>query len=165
MLRIELAIPGGEPPKVTSQTVIANGFGQRADKDVFLIGPTGLALIGNTLYVSDALENRIVAIADAPTRSAAPAPGATVTKDGLLQRPLALAATATATSSPATARTARWSNSIRRRASNSRPNGSIPTRRNRRPATATCSASPWRRTASGFYYVEDDMNMLAKATP
>jgi hypothetical protein len=94
VLRIKLAIPANGPPKVTSQTVIASGLAQRADKDVFLIGPTGLALIGGTLYVSDAIENRIVAIPDAPTRGGSAGTGKTVTKDGFLQRPLALAATA-----------------------------------------------------------------------
>ena len=44
VLRIELSIPAGKPPTITSQTVIASGFGERADQDVFLIGPTGLAL-------------------------------------------------------------------------------------------------------------------------
>ncbi len=50
--------------------MIASGFGQKADKDVFVIGPTGLALgRDGTLYVSDALGNRIVAIPDAATRT------------------------------------------------------------------------------------------------
>ena len=47
--------PAGSP-QITSQTVIASGISARADKDVFLIGPTGLALAdGTTLYVSDAV--------------------------------------------------------------------------------------------------------------
>ncbi|MCU1657682.1 MAG: hypothetical protein JWO57_2338, partial [Pseudonocardiales bacterium] len=63
VLRIALTIAEGKPPEIASQTVIADGFGHRADKDVFLIGPTGLALAKDgTLYVSDALANRIVAI-------------------------------------------------------------------------------------------------------
>jgi len=71
--------------------VVANGFGQRADKSAFLIGPTGLVLgPDNTLYVSDALGNRVVAIADATTRTGSAGTGREVTKDGLLQRPLAL---------------------------------------------------------------------------
>ena len=55
-----------------------SGFGAQADKDVFLIGPTGLALGANgTLYVSDAIGNRIVAIRDAATtRTTAPASAA-----------------------------------------------------------------------------------------
>jgi hypothetical protein len=91
VLRIELSIPGGKPPVITGQTVVANGFGQRADKDAFLVGPTGLALGPNdTLYVSDALGNQIVAISDATTRTDSAGTGRTVTKDGLLKRPLAL---------------------------------------------------------------------------
>ncbi len=69
VLRIELSIPSGKPPTVVSQTVIGSGFGAQADKDVFLIGPTGLALgKDGTLYVSDASGNRINAIWDATTR-------------------------------------------------------------------------------------------------
>jgi DNA-binding beta-propeller fold protein YncE len=91
VLRIDLSIPDGQKPVIKSRTVIANGFGQRADKDVFLIGPTGLVLApDNTLYVSDALENRVVAIADATTRATTAGIGREVTKGGLLQRPLAL---------------------------------------------------------------------------
>ena len=91
VLRINLSIPDGQKPVITSRTVVANGFGQRADKDVFLIGPTGLVLApDNTLYVSDALENRVVAIADATTRTTTAGTGREVTKGGLLQRPLAL---------------------------------------------------------------------------
>jgi hypothetical protein len=92
VLRIELAIPEGKPPVITSQTVVANGFGQRADRDAFLVGPTGLALGPNdTLYVSDAVGNQIVAIPNATTRTTSAGTGRTVTKGGLLRRPLALA--------------------------------------------------------------------------
>jgi sugar lactone lactonase YvrE len=91
VLRIELSIADGKPPVITGQTIVANGFGQRADKDAFLVGPTGLALGPNdTLYVSDALGNQIVAIPDATTRTDSAGTGRTVTKDGLLKRPLAL---------------------------------------------------------------------------
>ena len=95
VLRIELSIPGGGPPTMTGQTVIASGISARADRDVFMIGPTGLALApdGTTLYVSDALANQIIAIPDAPSRRDSAGLGRTVTKDGLLKRPLALALT------------------------------------------------------------------------
>lgn len=91
VLRLELSIPAGKPPTITSETVIASGFDEQPDKDVFVIGPTGLAL-GNdgTLYVSDALKNRIAAIADAATRTSSAGTGRDVTKDGLLKRPLAM---------------------------------------------------------------------------
>jgi sugar lactone lactonase YvrE len=56
-----------------------------------MIGPTGLALgKDNTLYVSDALTNRIAAIPEATTRKDSAGQGRDVTKDGLLQRPLAM---------------------------------------------------------------------------
>ena len=91
VLRIELSIPPGKPPAIKNKTVIGSGFAHRADKDGFLIGPTGLALApDNTLYVSDALENRIVAISDATTRTTSAGTGREITKGGLLSRPLAL---------------------------------------------------------------------------
>lgn len=91
VLRIELSIPADKPPVVTKQTVVGNGFGEQADKDVFIIGPTGLALGDDgVLYVSDALGNRIAAIPDAATRADSAGTGREVTKDGLLKRPLAM---------------------------------------------------------------------------
>ena len=61
---------------------------------MFIIGPTGLALgKDGTLYVSDAIGNCIVAIPEAATRSTSAGTGRVVTNDGLLKRPLALAAT------------------------------------------------------------------------
>ena len=61
---------------------------------MFLIGPTGLAMgADGTLYVSDALANRIVAIPDALKRTTSGGTGRVVTADKLLQRPLALAIT------------------------------------------------------------------------
>jgi hypothetical protein len=94
ILRLDLSIPDGKPPVVTKQTVIGQGFGEQADKDVFIIGPTGLALGSNgTLYVSDALANRIAAIPNASTRTNSAGVGDTVTKDGFLKRPLAMTMT------------------------------------------------------------------------
>jgi hypothetical protein len=94
VLRIVLAIPTGKPPQIVSQTVVADGLGERADKDAFLVGPTGLALgTDNTLYVSDAVNNRIVAIPDAVARTTSAGSGTPVTNGGLLRRPLALAIT------------------------------------------------------------------------
>ena len=91
IVRIELSVPPGGKPAVTGQTVIGNGFGQRADKDVFVIGPTGLALGENgALYVSDAIDNRIARIPDALTRTGSAGTGQTVTEGGLLKRPLAM---------------------------------------------------------------------------
>ena len=91
VLRLQLSIPDGKPPVVVNQTVVGSGFGAQADKDVFLIGPTGLVLGPNdTLYVSDATGNRINAIWDATTRDHSAGVGRVVTQDGLFQRPLAM---------------------------------------------------------------------------
>ena len=77
---------------MVNQTVVGSGFGARADKDVFVIGPTGLALAKDgTLYVSDATANRITAIPDALTRDQSAGVGKSVTKAGMLRRPLAMA--------------------------------------------------------------------------
>ena len=164
VLRIKLAIPANGTPKVTSQTVIASGLAQRADKDVFLIGPTGLALIGGTLYVSDAIENRIVAIPDAATRGGSAGTGKTVTKDGFLQRPLALAATAdghilacngkngqVVEFDPSSGKqlAAQWVDSNQAQSP---------------PGNGDLFGLAMAPDGSGFYYVEDDTNMLAKAT-
>jgi DNA-binding beta-propeller fold protein YncE len=163
VLRIQLTIPAGGPPKVASQTVIASGLSQQADKDVFLVGPTGLALIGSTLYVSDSVENRIVAISNATTRTSSAGAGRTVTKGGLLQRPLALAATSNGhilacngqngqvvEFDPATGKqvAAQWVDS--NQAQSPPGNGDL----------FGLAMAP----GGGFYYVEDDTNMLAKAT-
>ena len=91
ILRLNLSIPAGGKPVIQSRTVVANGFGQRADRDVFLIGPTGLVLAPNgTLYASDALGNRVVGIPDALTRATSAGTGQEITRNGLLVRPLAL---------------------------------------------------------------------------
>ena len=92
ILRVELDIPDGKPPVVKSQTVIASGFGAQADKGVFLIGPTGLALSANQkiLYASDAIGNRVTEIDDPLTRDTSAGVGRQLTADGLLHRPLAM---------------------------------------------------------------------------
>ena len=74
VLRIDLEYPRARH-RDQHKTVIGSGFAHRSDKSSFLVGPTGLAIApDNTLYVSDALENRIVAIPDATTRKPAPEP-------------------------------------------------------------------------------------------
>jgi hypothetical protein len=164
VLRLSLKIAAGAPPKVTARTVVASGLAQRADKDVFLVGPTGLALIGSTLYVSDAVDNRVVAIPDALKRGGSAGTGRTVTEGGFLQRPLALIAT---------------------------PDGHLVTTNAKNgqiveidPAAGKQLAAKWvdtnqaqqppgngdlfglalSPTGDAIYYVQDDLNMLAKAS-
>ncbi|OIQ84365.1 SMP-30/gluconolaconase/LRE-like region [mine drainage metagenome] len=95
VLRLELTIPEGRPPVLRSQTVVGNGFAQRADRDNFLLGPTGLALgPDDTLYVTDGLDNEITAIQNASTRTDSAGKGTVLTRDGLLAWPLAMVMTA-----------------------------------------------------------------------
>jgi hypothetical protein len=94
VLRLELEIPAARPPILKRQTVIGDGFSQRADLDKFLLGPTGLALgPDNTLYVADGVENTIHAIPDALARGTSAGTGRVVSQGGLLKRPLAMAMT------------------------------------------------------------------------
>jgi len=94
VLRLELTITPGQPPVLRDQTVIADGFAQRADRDNFLFGPTGLALAPDgTLYVTDGIDNQITAIADAATRTESAGTGRLVTENGLLAWPLAMVMT------------------------------------------------------------------------
>jgi hypothetical protein len=95
VLRMDLDIPSGQAPVVKSETVVASGFGAQADKGVFLVGPTGLALSADNklLYVSDAIGNRINVIEDPLTRDTSAGVGRQLTADGLLHRPLAMVTT------------------------------------------------------------------------
>ena len=92
VLRLDLDIAQGKPPVVRKETVIGSGFGAQADKGVFLVGPTGLALSADQklLYVSDAIGNRINEIEEPMTRDTSAGVGRQVTADGLLHRPLAM---------------------------------------------------------------------------
>jgi hypothetical protein len=165
VLRIALAIPEGKPPQITDETVIANGFGARADRDAFLIGPTGLALASDgTLYLSDALGNDIVAIPDALTRKDSAGTGKLVTKNGLLQRPLALALTPAGhllacnakngqlvEVDPATGKQlyAQWIDTNQAQSP---------------PGNGDLFGIAMTPDGQGFYYVEDDVNTLVEAT-
>jgi hypothetical protein len=165
VLRIELSILDGKPPVITSQTVIADGFGQRADKDAFLVGPTGLALgPDSTLYVSDALGNQIVAITDAATCTTSAGTGRTVTKDGLLRRPLALAMASNGhllainalkgqvvEIDPATGKQlyAQWIDADQAQSP---------------PGNGDLFGIAMTPDGKGFYYVEDDVNTIMEAT-
>lgn len=95
VLRIEMRIPADGVPVVTKQTVIGDGFGARADKGVFLIGPTGIVISPDhkKLYVSDAIGNRVTVIDDPMTRTDSAGTGHELTSNGFLHRPLAMVMT------------------------------------------------------------------------
>ncbi|MGX7001655.1 hypothetical protein [Caballeronia sp. KNU42] len=92
ILRLDLDIQQGKAPVVKQETVIASGFGAQADKGVFLVGPTGLALSPDQklLYASDAIGNRVTEIDEPMTRDTSAGVGRELTADGFLHRPLAM---------------------------------------------------------------------------
>ena len=76
---------------MTSERVIARGFGEHSDPAALVVGPTGLALgRSGTLYVADSVGNRIAAVSHALTRHHAVWMGRTVTRNGALNVPLGL---------------------------------------------------------------------------
>ena len=165
VLRLGLSMAPGKAPVITGQTVVADGFGHRADKDVFLIGPTGLALgADNTLYVSDAVANRIVTIPDAIARTSSAGTGTQLTKDGLLQRPLALAITPAGhllacngkngqvveiDPASGTQLYAQWVDANQAQSP---------------PGNGDLFGIAMKPDGKGFYYVEDEMNFLMEAS-
>ncbi len=164
VLRIELAIPEGRAPVAVSQTVVADGFGEQADKAVFVIGPTGLAMgADDTLFVSDAIGNRVVAVARASTREDSAGTGREVTKDGFIKRPLALATAPNGhllvvnglngqvvEVDPADGRQlyARWIDTDRAQ---------------QPPGSGDLFGMAMMLDGEGFYFVQDDMNTLVQA--
>jgi hypothetical protein len=165
VLRLELSIPDGKPPVVTSQTVVANGFGQRADRDAFLVGPTGLALgADDTLYVSDALGNQIVAIPEATTRTSSAGTGRTLTKDGLLRRPLAMCVAPNGDLIVTNAKNGQVVEVDPRTGKQLYAQWIDTNQAQSPPGNGDLFGIAMTPDGKGFYYVEDDVNTLMEAT-
>ena len=165
VLRIELTIPEGKPPVIARETVVASGFGQQADRDVFLVGPTGLALDPDgTLYVSDALGNQIVAIADATTRTSSAGTGRTVTKDGLLKRPLAMCMTPNGNLLVTNAKNGQVVEVDPRTGKQLFAQWIDTNQAQSPPGSGDLFGIAMTPDGNGFYYVEDDVNTLVEAT-
>jgi hypothetical protein len=92
VVRIVLESGEGQPPKVLSETVIANGIPWVNSAEALVLGPTGLALASDgTLYVASTEDNKILAISEAMTRTTPVAKGGTIlTEGGHLKEPLGL---------------------------------------------------------------------------
>jgi hypothetical protein len=164
IVRLNLTIPDGKPPVVANETLVASGFGEQADKSVFIVGPTGLALgADDTLYVADAIGNRVNAIWDATTRTTSAGVGRQLTADGLLQRPLALTTAPNGhllvtnglngqvvEIDPADGRQiyAQWIDTDKAQSP---------------PGSGDLFGIAMTPAGDGFYYVEDDMNTLVLA--
>ena len=165
VLRVRLKIAQGQPPEIADETVVGDGFAQRADRDNFLLGPTGEALAPDgTLYVTDGLDNDITAIPNALTRSDSAGTGKEVTRDGLLAWPLALAWTPeghllacngkdgrVVEVDPAAGKQiyAQWIDNDQAQSP---------------PGNGDLFGIAMLPDNSGFYYVEDDVNTLMRAS-
>ncbi|MEX3982457.1 hypothetical protein AB4Y45_26140 [Paraburkholderia sp. EG287A] len=165
VLRLDFDIPSGQAPVLKRETVVASGFGAQADKGVFLVGPTGLALSADNklLYVSDAIGNRINVIEDPLTRDTSAGVGRQLTADGLLHRPLAMITTPqghllvtnalngqVVEIDPAAAKQlyARWIDTDKAQTP---------------PGNGDLFGIALTPAGDGFYYVEDDVNTLVLA--
>ncbi|MGF6932882.1 hypothetical protein OKW41_002021 [Paraburkholderia sp. UCT70] len=165
VLRLDLDVPEGKPPVVKQETVIGSGFGAQADKGVFLVGPTGLALSADQkmLYVSDAIGNRLTEIDDPLTRDSSAGVGRQLTADGLLHRPLAMVTAPNGhllvtnalngqvvEIDPATGKQlyARWIDTDKAQSP---------------PGNGDLFGIAMTPEGDGFYYVEDDVNTLVLA--
>jgi hypothetical protein len=166
VLRLEVSIPDGKPPALTAETVVANGLAARADRDNFLLGPTGEALAPDgTLYVTDGLDNEIVAIPNALIRTDSAGTGRVVTQGGLLSWPLAMVWSPEGhlmvcngkdgrlvEVDPAAGKQiyAQWINSDQAQSP---------------PGNGDLFGLAMTPDQKGFYYVMDDVNTLMKAGP
>ncbi len=92
VVRLDVTLPSGGPPRLATTTVIGNGFLWQQNKAALIQGPTGLALGANgTLYVASAVGSSISAIPDAANRTAAMSGQADiVSRGGGLNGPLGL---------------------------------------------------------------------------
>jgi len=166
VLRLNLTIPKDKPPVLQSQTVIGDGFSQRADLANFLLGPTGLAIgTDDILYVTDGLDNEITAIPDASTRTNSAGKGKLVTQGGLLSWPLGMIMTAqghlivcngkngqAVEIDPIAGKQiyAHWLNANQAQSP---------------PGNGNLFGIALAPDGKSFYYVEDDINSLRIATP
>jgi len=94
VVRINLSLTPGAPPKVTTTTVIGTAFPWKANKAALVLAPTGLALGPNgTLYVDNSQTNTISAIPDAATRTTSMTAATTqISSGGALNAPLGMVA-------------------------------------------------------------------------
>lgn len=97
VLRINISTSGAMPT-ITSMTVIGSRFSEKTDPAALVVGPTGVHLgqsmdsdgSGMTLYVADAVNNRIAAISNPLSRKGSAGIGTTVTSGGAINDPLGL---------------------------------------------------------------------------
>jgi sugar lactone lactonase YvrE len=149
---------------MVDQTVIGSGFGGQPSKDAFIVGPTGLALgADGTLYVSDATGNRINAIWDAATRDHSAGVGRIVTKDGMLQRPLAMATAPNGHLLVTNAQNGQVVEVDPKSGDQIRARWIDPNKAQKPPGSGDLFGIAMTPAGDGFYFVEDEVNTLVLA--
>jgi hypothetical protein len=71
VVRVRLELSQVRIPRVAEIRVIAEGISIRPDPNALVVGPTGVGLEGDTLYVADSVNSQILAVQDAFDRSTA----------------------------------------------------------------------------------------------
>jgi hypothetical protein len=89
VVRVNLDLDSHGSPHVTEMRVIADGIDVRPDPAALVVGPTGVGLNDETLYVADSVNSRILAINDALERQT-PTKGHVVSAGNNLSDPLGM---------------------------------------------------------------------------
>ena len=166
VLRLELNIPNGKPPEIEKETVIGNGFSQRADISNFLFGPTGLALApDDTLYVTDGLDNEITAIDHASTRGDSAGKGKLISKDGLLAWPLAMLRTEAGHLIVANGKNGQFVEVDPKEGKQLYGYWANANQAQSPPGNGNLFGIAWGPDKKSIYFVADDINALWTATP
>jgi hypothetical protein len=71
VVRVRLELSRVRIPRVAEMRVIAEGISIRPDPNALVVGPTGVGLEGDTLYVADSVNSQILAVHNAFDRSTA----------------------------------------------------------------------------------------------
>ena len=91
VVRLKLAVTR-QHFRILTAVVVASQLPEQTSAANLIQGPTGVAVVGSTLFIADTLGNRIAAIPNATTRHNSDGLGFTVAEGGLIQGPLGLTA-------------------------------------------------------------------------
>jgi hypothetical protein len=92
VLRLTLLLRRGHAPRWVSTTKVASGLAEQQSAAAFVLGPTGVGLGRHGwLFIANAQNSTITAVAQALFRPGSAGPGVMVTSNGRLSAPLGLA--------------------------------------------------------------------------
>jgi hypothetical protein len=91
VLRLTLLLRPGHAPRWVSTTRVASGLAEQQNSSAFVLGPTGVGISRNWLYIADTQNSTITRVNHPVLRPGSAGPGATVTSGGQLNSPLGLA--------------------------------------------------------------------------